>query len=144
MKSKQIGKVVRLNKQGSYELELNGNVIRFDGRGVVSDDYVNKYHEDIHSLVSEIRGEWGLLGLVSGVGILTPTAEEKLVASIKQRKLYGMKGCALVVSQAVIPPLVQSQFERIFHASELLFCFCKTEKEGLIWLESIGCFRDTY
>lgn len=142
MKSEQAGKVLRLNKLGSYELELSGNVIRFDGRGVVSDVDVKKYHEDIHSLMSEIRGEWGLLGLVGGVGILTPTAEEELVASIKQRKLYGMKGCALVVSQAVVPPLVQSQFERIYYASDLAFSFCNSEQEGLTWLESIGCFRE--
>ncbi|MBO7923701.1 dihydrolipoamide dehydrogenase [Alteromonas sp. K632G] len=50
-----------------------------------------------------------------------------------------MSACALVVANADIPALVQSQFERVYLAADIDYFFCVDEKEGLAWLASKEC-----
>ncbi|MBB67037.1 dihydrolipoamide dehydrogenase [Alteromonas sp. KS69] len=50
-----------------------------------------------------------------------------------------MSACALVVANADIPALVQSQFERVYLAADIDYFFCADEKEGLAWLASKEC-----
>ena len=127
-------------KHAEYDIELKGNVLRVDGRGVVNEEILKQYHEDVKDIVISLKGQkWGFLGFVQGTGILTPAAESTLIDSIKLRKIYGMSACALVVANADIPALVQSQFERVYLAADIDYFFCVDEKEGLAWLASKEC-----
>lgn len=127
-------------KHAEYDIELKGNVLRVDGRGVVNEAILKQYHDDVKEIVLSLRGQkWGFLGFVQGTGILTPAAEATLIDSIKLRKIYGMSACALVVANADIPALVQSQFERVYLAADIDYFFCVDEKEGLAWLASKEC-----
>jgi hypothetical protein len=127
-------------KHAEYDIELIGNVLRVDGRGVVNEEILKQYHEDVKDIVISLKGQkWGFLGFVQGTGILTPAAESTLIESIKLRKIYGMSACALVVANADIPALVQSQFERVYLAADIDYFFCVDEKEGLAWLASKEC-----
>ncbi|MDO6568293.1 hypothetical protein Q4561_14565 [Alteromonas sp. 1_MG-2023] len=127
-------------KHAEYDIELIGNVLRVDGRGVVSEEILKHYHNDVKDIVLSLKGQkWGFLGFVLGTGILTPAAEATLIESIKLRKLYGMSACALVATKADIPALVRSQFERVYIAAEIDYFFCEDEKAGVAWLASKGC-----
>jgi hypothetical protein len=127
-------------KHAEYDIELIGNVLRVDGRGVVNEEILKQYHEDVKDIVISLKGQkWGFLGFVQGTGILTPAAEYTLIESIKLRKIYGMSACALVVANADIPALVQSQFERVYLAADIDYFFCVDEKDGLAWLASKEC-----
>ncbi|ALM89504.1 MULTISPECIES: hypothetical protein [Alteromonas] len=127
-------------KHAEYDIELIGSVLRVDGRGVVNEEILKQYHEDVKDIVISLNGQkWGFLGFVLGTGILTPAAETILIDSIKLRKIYGMSACALVVTNADIPALVQSQFERVYLAADIDYFFCVDEKDGLAWLASKGC-----
>jgi len=127
-------------KHVEYDIELIGSVLRVDGRGVVNEEILKQYHEDVKDIVISLNGQkWGFLGFVLGTGILTPAAETILIDSIKLRKIYGMSACALVVTNADIPALVQSQFERVYLAADIDYFFCVDEKDGLAWLASKGC-----
>ncbi|WOI38504.1 hypothetical protein R1T43_05590 [Alteromonas sp. CI.11.F.A3] len=127
-------------KHAEYDIALIGSVLRVDGRGVVNEEILKQYHNDVKDIVISLKGQkWGFLGFVLGTGILTPAAETILIDSIKLRKIYGMSACALVVNNADIPALVQSQFERVYLAAEIDYFFCVDEKDGLAWLASKGC-----
>jgi len=62
-------------KHAEYDIELKGNVLRVDGRGVVNEEILKQYHEDVKDIVISLKGQkWGFLGFVQGTGILTPAA----------------------------------------------------------------------
>jgi len=128
------------SKHAAYDIELNGSVLRVDGRGVANEKILAQYHNDVKALVLSLKGQrWGFLGFAQGIGILTPEAEIMLIESIKLRKLHGMCACVLVVVNADIPALVRSQFERVYQAAEIDYLFCDDEQTGLAWLASKGC-----
>lgn len=128
------------SKHGEYIIELIGNIIRVDGKGVVTRSILEQYLEDVKTVTRALNGKsWGFLGFVHGTGILTPEAEHALVISINARKQVGMKACALVTTNADIPSLVKSQFERVYKRSQISYRFCASEDEAYTWLETQGC-----
>jgi len=128
------------SKHGEYEIELLGNILRVDGRGVVTKQLLQQYHNDVKKITLPLGGQsWGFLGFVHGTGILTPEAELALVGSIQLRKTYGMSACALVTKEADIPTLVNSQFERVYIEAQIDYYFCSSEDEALAWLKTVGC-----
>ncbi|MFZ8198427.1 hypothetical protein [Alteromonas portus] len=131
------------SKFGEYSVELKGNIIRLDGKGVVTKALFQHYHEDVKKLALPLGGQpWGFLIFVQGVGILTPDAEQALIESVQLRKQYGMQGCAFVTNQADIPALVKSQFERVYAAANLACYFSDSESDALAWLAALGCSLD--
>ncbi|MCZ8529027.1 dihydrolipoamide dehydrogenase [Alteromonas sp. PRIM-21] len=54
-----------------------------------------------------------------------------------------MQACAFVTSDADIPALVKSQFERVYAAANLACYFSDSESEALAWLATLGCFFET-
>ncbi|WP_251139824.1 hypothetical protein [Alteromonas sp. ALT199] len=132
------------SKFGEYGVELKGNIIRLDGKGVVTKALFQLYHEDVKKLALPLGGQpWGFLIFVQGVGILTPDAEQALIESVRLRKQYGMQGCAFVTSDADIPALVKSQFERVYAAANLACYFSDSENDALTWLAALGCSFST-
>lgn len=128
------------SKHGEYIIELFGNIIRVDGKGVVTKPILEQYLEDVSTVTRSLNGKpWGFIGFVHGTGILTPEAEHALVISINVRKQGGMKACALVTTNADIPSLVKSQFERVYKRAQIDYQFCESEDEAFIWLETKGC-----
>lgn len=131
------------SKFGEYSVELKGNIIRLDGKGVVTKALFQHYHEDVKKLALPLGGQpWGFLIFVQGVGILTPDAEQALIESVQLRKQYGMQGCAFVTNHADIPALVKSQFERVYAAANLACYFSDSESDALAWLAALGCSLD--
>ena len=129
------------SKHGEYSIELQGNIIRLDGKGVVTKALFQLYHEDVKKLALPLGGQpWGFLISVKGVGILTPDAEHALIDSVRMRKQYGMQACAFVTTHADIPALVKSQFERVYKAASIACYFCDCESEALSWLATLNCF----
>ncbi|AXT39500.1 dihydrolipoamide dehydrogenase [Alteromonas sp. BL110] len=53
-----------------------------------------------------------------------------------------MQACAFVTSNADIPALVKSQFERVYSAANLSCYFSDSENDALDWLASLGCFLE--
>lgn len=132
------------SKFGEYSVELKGNIIRLDGKGVVTKALFQHYHEDVKKLALPLGGQpWGFLIFVQGVGILTPDAEQALIESVRLRKQYGMQGCAFVTNNADIPALVKSQFERVYATANLACYFSDSESDALAWLATLGCFFET-
>jgi hypothetical protein len=128
------------SKHGEYIIELLGNIIRVDGKGVVTKPILEQYLEDVKTVTRPLNGKpWGFIGFVRGTGILTPEAEHALVVSINVRKQVGMKACALVTTNADIPSLVKSQFERVYQRAQIDYRFCASEDEAYIWLDTQGC-----
>ncbi|MBT3134335.1 dihydrolipoamide dehydrogenase [Alteromonas sp. ALT199] len=54
-----------------------------------------------------------------------------------------MQGCAFVTSDADIPALVKSQFERVYAAANLACYFSDSENDALTWLAALGCSFST-
>ena len=132
------------SKFGEYSVELKGNIICLDGKGIVTTALFRHYHEDVKKLAIPLGGQpWGFLIFVEGVGILTPDAEQALIESVRVRKQYGMKACAFVITNADIPALVKSQFERVYAAANLACYFSDSEEDALTWLATLGCCFET-
>lgn len=132
------------SKFGEYSVELKGNIIRLDGKGVVTKALFQHYHEDVKKLALPLGGQpWGFLIFVQGVGILTPDAEQALIESVRLRKQYGMQACAFVTNDADIPALVKSQFERVYAAANLACYFSDSESDAIAWLATLGCTLDS-
>ncbi|WP_334030064.1 hypothetical protein [Alteromonas sp. P256] len=134
-------RIVNINsKHGEYAIELKGNIIRVDGKGVINKSILEQYLEDVRTITSALQGQpWGFLGFVNGTGILTPEAEHALVVSIQVRKQFGMRACALVVTNADIPSLVKNQFERVYQRAQIDYRFCASEDEAYLWLGTQDC-----
>lgn len=129
------------SKHGEYVIELIGNIIRVDGKGIVTKQILQQYHDDVRKVTRSLKGKpWCFMGFVAGTGILTPEAENALVASIMLRKRYGMTACALVTKDADIPMLVKSQFERVYTHAQINYAFCLDETEALVYLKKQGGF----
>ena len=128
------------NKTGGYALSLNGNVLRMDGRGIINEGLLKKYDHDIQQMVATLDGQpWGFLGLISGNGILVPTAKEGFVEAIRWRATHGMIACAVVAEAALIPALVRSQLKEVYELANVEHAFFESEKEAVAWLATLGC-----
>lgn len=128
------------SKHGEYKIKFQGNVLRVDGKGIVTQKILEQYLDDVRKITLPLNGApWGFMGFVSGTGILTPEAEQALVVSINVRKKFGMCACALVTTNADIPTLVKNQFERVYTKARIEYAFCKDEQSAFDWLSTKGC-----
>ena len=126
-------------KQGSYQIDVSGNVLSFSGEGPWDKITVERYNKDMRTAIGMFNGKaWAFLGYLKGLSILTPDAEQALQDAVIWRANHKMTMCALVTESATIPELARSQFERIYEGAGVKYGIFNNRPSALTWLARQG------
>lgn len=127
------------SKHGSYNIQLIGNVVKFDGKGPWDEVAVIRYRRDMQATIQSLNGiNWAFMGYFHGAAVLPPQAEEDLSAVVAWRIENGMRACSIVLSDTSCPAIVRSQFERIYTKAGIKHRFFYEEEEAYEWLSQLG------
>lgn len=128
--------VTKTLNQGSYTIDVKGNIINVESHGPFNQATVLNYSEDIKDAIALFDGKpWASLNTFYGNGVFTSDAEKALRDMTEYRIKNGMIALAAVIKNSVHADLQQMQLHRIYQPENIAFHVFSGADSASNWLQ---------
>jgi hypothetical protein len=125
-----------MKKRGRIWVTAHHNFCLLRARGPWNQENLKRF---LISLDNDMKTpsdvDWGCMAILYGESLLTPDALNLFIKAHLHMSDNGLKYVAVVLSDAVMHPLVKHQFSGIYDQCSIEHDFFETERSALEWLE---------
>jgi hypothetical protein len=127
------------NIHGDFNLVLSGNIMFTEATGPWNAECVEKFNQAYFKLVMPFIGRrWGDLVVLHGESLLIPSAEQRLTDVIIKCRKQGLTDVALIMKEATVKSIAESQFKRVYQNSGVQMQFFNKQSDAIDWLTMQG------
>lgn len=125
---------------GTYNIDVQNNVITVDGHGPFNEELLTAYNSDINKAIEKVKRNhktWGQIVYLNESALLSEEAEKKLEGESKWlHDNVGFDYCAFILVNMQGASMVQKQYENLLRSSGIKTYFCETLEDAKLWLRT--------
>lgn len=128
-----------MQAHGVFTVKPLGQIVFVDAEGPWNQESAKAYRQALFDAIESMAGcPWALLVVLHGQSMMTPEAEQEMVALVKARKEKGMRSVALVCGDTLGRSMIERQFSRIYQAADVQYTFVDDIDDAYAWLGQQG------